>query len=321
MEQAGLGRRARRGFTLVELLVVIAIIGILVALLLPAIQAAREAARRSQCTNNLKNIGIALLNYHGAHKKFPDGMTLPERPTPEICPNGDCRGYSFYLTILDYMEQGVLSDIYNFKSVQGGGWLYQPRSVRDPLDNARISVYLCPSVRRWQERENEGYRRDYYGSAGGESTPYTNPQSGPVYQDGVMYGNSSTRISEITDGTSHTFIVGEDERGTYAGDGPGYMTGVGGPAVWYFGGSGYRLFPGSQGDGRALRTTHYPVNHFMASIPVSENNITPFGSAHPGGAQFVFCDGHVTFIQDGIDFDSYQWLSTRAGGEVIREQQ
>ena len=321
----------RRGaFTLVELLVVIAIIGILVALLLPAIQAAREAARRSQCTNNLKQIGIACLNYESAKRRFPDGDTakylFPGRVAAgEIeaaCPTGACRGPTVFVWILPYFEEGAVDA--GFDKEIGGGWLQMPRAMRDFLNAARIAIYLCPSVSRWNERMSEGYRRNYFGCLGGKShsstgvpNTYITGRGGPVVDDGVMYINSGTKLSEITDGTASTFLIGESVRGSRWGDGPGYGTDEGGPPVWYWSVDANPNVLASPTYGRSQRSTIMPLNGLIAAVQTSHENVIPFGSEHPGGAQLVFCDGHVEFLQDSIDFNLYQALSTRAGGEVI----
>lgn len=197
-------------------------------------------------------------------------------------------------------------------------------SKRRQLDNAYISIYLCPSVGKWQEREGEGYRRDYFGCFGGRghslsSDPLNVPlygQAGIVADDGIMYVNSGTRFTEIEDGSSNTFIAGESFFGLLLGDGPGYGECLGGPAVWYFGGAAKPNDLTSISYGRPLRGTKNPINTDMGCLEWDENNEIPFGSEHPGGCQMVFADGHVQFLVEEIDFDLYQAMSTRAGGEV-----
>ncbi len=318
-------KQPRIGFTLVELLVVIAIIGVLVALLLPAVQAAREAARRTQCNNNLKQIGLAMQNYHSARGSFPAGMAVK---IPEQCPI-DCRGIGMHVVLMPYFEEGLIEETFSDFYDASWGWASWAMDVNGLVDNAvpftPISAYLCPSVSRWDDLP---YRKDYFGVIGGALLdPPDLPRGfrGFSYTDGVMYANSFTRIGEITDGTSNTFAVGESIHGHPFGDGPNNINqpdgdGSGAPTQWWLGGSVRNSPPDDrdQSCGRILLSTLHPVN---SQLPVpledQDSNEVPFGSDHPGGAQFVFCDGHVGFIQDGIDINAYQWLSSRAGEEVV----
>ncbi|QDU88869.1 hypothetical protein Pla175_22530 [Pirellulimonas nuda] len=320
----------RSGFTLVELLVVIAIIGILVALLLPAVQAARESARRMQCTNNLKQMGLASLNYESARGRFPDGMTLDFEAG---CPAEGCRGWTHIHQTLPYYEEGALEAQFNFDF--DGGWLYFFRSLsaaqRDAMDNARLSALLCPSLSKWEETSGNGYRRDYYGSYGGrghsQSTgssrfgtvdPATTPivtASGIVADDGVLYVNSGTKFSQITDGSSNTFLAGESFFGT-RDSAPGYGTCEGGQPTWYQGGAGKSATNVSFT--RALRGTKNAINTDIGCNDPSDGNEVPFGSQHSGGGcNMLYADGHVEFLADNIDFDLYQATSTRAGADGI----
>ncbi|NOY42299.1 MAG: DUF1559 domain-containing protein [Planctomycetes bacterium] len=300
----------------------IAIIGVLVALLLPAIQAAREAARRSQCSNNLKQIGLAMQNYHAALGSFPAGVAIK---IPENCLNGNCRGIGMHVTLMPYFEQGVIGGTFADFHKAGFGWnawLQDPANAT--VKDSPVSTYLCPSAARWDDFPR---RKDYFGVVGGALTdPVDLPrgQRGFVYHDGVMYANSFTRIGEITDGTSNTFAVGESVHAAPFGDGPGYVGSggddSGGPTPWWLGGGFGESTPDhrDQSVGRVLRSTLNPINsNFPAPLDPQFSNEVPFGSDHPGGAQFVYCDGHVAFIQDAIDINAYQWLSSRAGGELV----
>ncbi|MCR9118949.1 MAG: DUF1559 domain-containing protein [bacterium] len=297
-----------RGFTLVELLVVIAIIGVLIALLLPAVQSAREAARRTQCNNNLKQMGLALHNYHDVNKKFPAGTYIEYTGTH--CNGNDCRGDSMYVAILPYVEQENLENQYNYDIVSG--WMGSAngtfRSNKSPV------FYLCPSNGKWSQHEN---RRDYFGITGGK-TLKAHGWRGNSYEDGVFYLNSWTRMADITDGTSTTFAMGEGVHPCKWGIGDGYGDGdVGGPAPWYSGGATLKNDPSRVSIGRVLRCTENAINSDVRTIADDEDNDVPMGSLHPTGSQFLYCDGHVQFVSETIDFNLYQSLSTRGGGEVV----
>ncbi len=310
-------KKPRSGFTLVELLVVIAIIGVLVALLLPAVQAAREAARRSQCVNNLKQLGLAMQNYHSAHGSFPAGVAVK---IPENCRGGgtDCRGFPMNVILMPYFEQGVIEEAFGGFYGKEWGWIAWIQDIDNLVDDAipdtPVSTYICPSNSRWEDYPQ---RKDYYGVVGGVvSVVPTQGTWGFVYNDGVMYPNSYTRIGEITDGTSNTFAVGEVVHAHPFGMGPGYGT-SGGPTNWWIGAHVNGSNPDVQSYGRSLLSTLNPINSQLPiPLAVTDGNEVPFGSDHPGGAQFVYCDGHVAFIQDAIDINVYQWLSSRAGEEV-----
>jgi len=314
--------RPLHGFTLVELLVVIAIIGVLVALLLPAVQAAREAARRSQCTNNLKQIGLAMQNYDSALGSFPPGALVE---IPEVCQRtGDCRGIAMHVLMMPYFEQDALQETFRPFYDSDGGWIDwavdENTGDVNPLISTPVSVYICPSSSRWTDYPE---RKDYFGVTGGALTEIPRAFRGLVFSDGVLYPNSFTRVGEITDGTSNTFAVGESVHGHPYGLGPGYLGkgggDSGGPVPWWYGVALSQSAPEQfQATGRVLLSTVNPINsQFQAPLEPLFNNEVPFGSDHAGGAQFVFCDGHVAFIQDAIDINAYQWLSSRAGEEVV----
>ncbi|TWT36008.1 Type II secretion system protein G precursor [Posidoniimonas corsicana] len=333
-------RRRERGFTLVELLVVIAIIGILVALLLPAVQSAREAARRSACQNNLKQIGLALQNYHNSNREFPPGTKVSLQDCRNNDPK-DCRGTGMYVLLMPYMEEGVLEDsiqqlVDQRRQQDGGGWTWSLYTKT----GARISVYQCPSV---SDELNFPERRDYFGISGGRNTSDDNPRPdaanvqpringwrGNIYTDGLFLHRDAIAIRQITDGTTNTMAVGESVHWSIVGHGPGYGDPqVGGPLAWFFGVDGpidwreeerYSMYLISAG--RVLRTTHEPMNTSLRpwssnAEALKKDMDAPLSSEHPGGIQVVFADGHVDFLNEAIDFLIYESLATRAGDEVI----
>ena len=315
----------RNAFTLVELLVVITIIGILIALLLPAVQAAREAARRMQCSNNLKQIGLAVLGYEETFGTFPAGAAIPG--------GSGGRGNPLYVSILPYLELGSLEALYDYRKPDG--WLdaWRDTNAAQPagiLRHTPVAAYKCPSESKWEsvvdsmgspaETYNVGpMRRVYYGVAGGRNAAGSG-NHGNTYRDGVMYANSFTRIAYMVDGTSNTMAVGECTHPQLYGSGPGYgKPEVGGPAMWADGGgadAGTSPPPASEDMSRCLASSHYPINYDMITaggMAASERAHVPFFSEHPGGTQFVFCDGHVEFLPEAINIDIYQSLSTKAG--------
>ncbi|MBC8354754.1 MAG: DUF1559 domain-containing protein [Planctomycetes bacterium] len=241
------------GFTLVELLVVIAIIGILVSLLLPAVQAARESARRTECQNNLKQIGLASHMYSDSFKVYPYGYQQTYR------------GYGFGVFLLMFMENKTL---YDAVAPDGQTWNYSTAS-NSPASN-RISTYICPSS------THEGL---YHGFLG--RTSYVG-SSGPYYTSGAplsgVFGQrSATTMAQITDGLSNTILVGETEDQRTSHIAP----------IW--------IGPYCFAEQSARRT--------MAGTKINSGD-GAFGSRHPGGAQFVYTDGSVQFLNEYIDADN-----------------
>ena len=297
-----------QGFTLVELLVVIAIIGILIALLLPAVQAAREAARRMGCSNNEKQFGVALANYVGAIGVYPPGRMSCDGRTDGPCLNlaGYQRpGTSGFVMLLPYLE---LNDIY----AQCGGFqlgaLYpaQPGDSADGTTNGwetpqitkvlamRPSVFVCPSD--IAEPLFNGRATGSYALSQGSRGPVhygIRQDEMKHYNNGVFMYKTLYKVRDITDGLSHTFFVGEGSRGDQRE-------------------TANRWTVGSR-HLDSLRTTEAP----MSSIPETGREFYgyyvngAFRSEHPGGCMFLFGDGHAEFIDEAVDHKVYEEFSTR----------
>jgi prepilin-type N-terminal cleavage/methylation domain-containing protein len=281
-----------RGFTLVELLVVITIIGILIALLLPAVQAAREAARRMSCSNNLKQIGLALHMHHDAKDCLPDGWTGYDAAGKPLF-NGPT-GWGWAAHILPYLEQANVHD----------GLMRLDLSVYDPANQlARemvLGVYRCPSDSSEPTCDLGGYKvaaSNYVGVFGaGELHEAVEAVAGggQCLGDGTFYHNSRLNFREIRDGLSMTFLVGERA----VKEEHFYSTWVG-------------LFPSApHPPARIVGEAHSPPN----AVSDEPHN---FSSYHTMGTHFLLADGSVRLISQYIDLGTYHALCTRAGGEVI----
>jgi prepilin-type N-terminal cleavage/methylation domain-containing protein/prepilin-type processing-associated H-X9-DG protein len=326
--QSSFGQPTSHGFTLVELLVVIAIIGILVALLLPAVQAAREAARRSQCTNNLKQIGIALQNYETVHKQFPAGRFGCDTWTGQPCvglPVSERVGASLFVAILPFLEEQTLFDEFNKEKFVGGPWLTSSGGDLTWLTRyetairARPSVFVCPSDEAPECCVPDGTlivgeshylsgrvtcaaTGNYAGVMASMEGPPDNSYLVKLGSGAFLYVKK-LGLREFTDGLSSTLFVGEGIV-TDTADGSGI--------VWNL---GYRF--------STLRTTVNPINTPPGKgIVTTAANRVPmngaFQSRHPGGAQFVFGDAHVAFLDDNIDLlRVFAPLATRNGEETI----
>ncbi|MEO2048216.1 MAG: DUF1559 domain-containing protein [Pirellulales bacterium] len=341
---------SHRGFTLVELLVVIAIIGVLVALLLPAVQSARETARRSHCLNNLKQIGLGILNYESAQGKLPAGI---EVDFDKDC-SSSCRGIPLYILIMPYLESSAVdagvTRMINTRTTSSWAWT---KILEDPaLVNLAINVYKCPSTSTWQ---SVGARRDYTGVTGGarNQSPGTSDDlrqprgrsssRGDVFTNGMMVMGIARSLQQVTDGTSHTFVVGESISPTKWGNSDGYGRGevcpegyapgvesCGGPGAWWHGGS---CGPPNRRDplesvkwwnthsvGRALTSVDKVLNsqYIDPQLNDNESNQPCFSSDHPGGVHFLFVDGHSQFISESIDHETtLQFLATYSQEEII----
>ena len=308
--------RSRRAFTLIELLVVVLIVGLLIALLLPAVQASREASRRLQCMNNLRQIGLALENYSSVVGVYPPGWI-------SSAPGLDIPLWGWGARLLVFLEQNPLTE---------GDLLGQYFATRATatVQLTTLSVFLCPSspsgglVDRHEDRFDFMFAQfapsNYVGSAGDK-----NPLDFPQKCGGVFFENSAVAAANIPDGMSSTLLVGERSRdlseATWSGGfvarnctGPSWPVQVCDDALLSFtlsnagpptssGFTGGRLDPGIQ-------------------VP---NDLGPgpsgYRSLHPGGCNFLFCDGSVRFVKETVNPPIFAALATRAGGEVVGGEQ
>ena len=308
--------KGRIGFTLVELLVVIAIIGILVALLLPAVQAARESARRMTCTNNLRQIALALQGYESAYQEFPMGGRT------------DGHMLSWHAEILPYIEQTAIYDQIDF-SLQNG-W---QQTINHSLAMNPIETYFCPSlydgvlgarhngidkvpeVRKSlfgssKYQGEQAYGHHYHGVMGAKGfNTFTNSdyplqpdpaKCGPRDEsatNGMLYLDEQVFMAQVSDGTSHTLMVGEQHFCTIA---------------WI---ASVSSSPNSPCDVGCCKNVALAINF----DPYGPWNDRSFGSAHPGGVQFALVDGSAHFVSEDIDIATYLALASRNEGETGAE--
>ena len=314
----------RRGFTLIELLVVIAIIAVLIALLLPAVQQAREAARRSQCKNNLKQLALALHNYHDVYTAFP----INYRPSGTTFDDATYSVWSWMQSTLPYIEQGNLYDTL----VPGA-----PMETHAPSKLASetpIATFLCPSdstsqggmlagrsdiadanlrkaVTNYKACLGQNWEWATFNSPGrGKNSGQTNglvfcdglicpTTSGTTPSDPAWIGGNQSNMGSISDGTTNTFAIGEAVAGWSQWN-------------WWF------------NCNASTATCAIPLNYRKGLVDLQANahdwnRNYSFFSQHTGGAQFAMCDGSVQFISDNINQDTYQNLGSLSGGEVVGE--
>lgn len=325
---------ALAGFTLVELLVVIAIIGILVALLLPAVQSAREAARRTQCVNGEKQLALAVMTFEDANKRFPacyGGFAFGDTNRTKIrARRNEETGVGWMLEVLPQLEEQAVYDQFKENGAFEGFFdtrrgLKDQRIIDRKLMEIEIEMLQCPSDESVAElSDNQAQwagvfvsRTSYKGNAGNpiyfqrttdiltefphnlDTDEYRGYSGAPC--PGVFYYASylsPTTFSKIPDGTSKTMMLGED------------VAEWNNHAATFYGNTNYS-------------STIVPLNFFDESLRQPPTNYLPwqygsgFRSLHPGGANFAWCDGSVSFISEDIDHDLYQSLSTRAGEETL----
>ncbi|HUY90115.1 MAG TPA: DUF1559 domain-containing protein [Pirellulales bacterium] len=293
-----------RGFTIIELLVVIAIIGLLMALLLPAVQAAREAARRAECVNHLKQMGIALQNYHDIQRALPPGYISAFTST------GDDTGpgWGWASLLLPQLEQTPAFNVIQFVLPIEAPANAQARLFEFP-------VYLCPSDSTavawwaWTRDPSTGAPIAHICQVGPSNYVGMYGDSEPgVDGNGLFFRNSSIRLRDITDGLSQTIAVGERSHDF-------------GEATWVGSVTGAVLFPSDTngiGFTRAENSTGMVLGHAGEGFGPGDPNadVNQFYSRHGRGVNFLFADGHVSYLPVSTDYRSYLAMSTRAGGET-----
>jgi prepilin-type N-terminal cleavage/methylation domain-containing protein/prepilin-type processing-associated H-X9-DG protein len=317
-------RAARaRGFTLIELLVVIAIIAILMALLLPAVQQAREAARRTQCKNNLKQIGLAIHNYESSHRTFPPGrLNFP-------------MVFSAQAQILPYLDGANLYNLIDFNVRPSFGPPSTPMTQNEVAARTVVPTYLCPSDFE-QVPQNDFGPTNYVACAGSGVGASASIRSG----DGVMFHGSRIRFRDVTDGLSNTVCFGEHTLGK--GGNPSSPAGgspvdpelevlelAGGTATTdaacvpgggnWSGLRGAKWLNGHYGD--TLYNHYYAPNSRQFDCGNASHNfgLTAARSRHDGGVHVGLCDGSVRFVSENLNLATWRGLATCGGNEILGE--
>ncbi len=295
-----------RGFTLVELLVVIAIIGILVAMLLPAVQAAREAARRINCGNNLKQLGLACQSYHDSYHALPIGSLPGAAPNQTASP----QYWLWRAGLFPYIEENNVYTLISY-STDCFSWsvsLSANNFSASPI-NKCIAPMICPSdpnsLQIWyQAAYGQFSTSSYFGNEGtlehGSPSP-PNPTGAPPY-NGVIFWGSSVRFADIVDGLSNTLLIGERPA----------------PIDQYW---GWTICGYGDGDGTGdgMLTSAGFVQGYANSV--NDADTLHYWSNHSGGAQFVFVDGSVHFLDYAIDANLFNSIATRNGREQVDQAQ
>ncbi len=295
--------RSNRGFTLVELLVVITIISVLIGLLLPAVQAAREASRRTRCQNNLKQQMLAVLSFESQKRHLPAGSFITNEQFT--------LGTSWRVLILPQIEQDALLERISLNKEGGFDNQLAAQTIPD--------LYQCPSA---EFELQDGLLRSHYDavSGSGYSTEsrwdLEDSLCGDIFTDGVFYPNSAIRLGQITDGTSNTFAIGER---AYLVD-KEWLSG----SVWYEEPDEFMCMYSTKNVRYPINADHEQFGYSMTdrSAPATQRKILGndifFGSHHAGGAHFAMVDGSVHFLDESIDFVLFGNMASRDGGEVSR---
>jgi prepilin-type N-terminal cleavage/methylation domain-containing protein/prepilin-type processing-associated H-X9-DG protein len=343
-----------RAFTLIELLVVIAIIAVLIALLLPAVQAAREAARRIQCVNNMKQLGLAMHNYHSANNSFPTGCVrgvgVPLLPGGKNCGTNvfsSCQNTPWFCLMLSYFEQGTLANSYNYSIGAEGPMNPLPLGffVNSTVCGSKISTFQCPSDRQNLFQVSPSYaggalkdpiftKGNYAASWGNlywgqdllaPASPMVDPATGglPVFAKSA-FGFYTVGLGAFTDGSSNTVAMAEVLQGaTYDVRGMMWSTIPGGASFMS------RLAPNNPVDyyrtgivGDLLNSTEFCTSEPVQGLPCNGNGSDKSAyagsrSKHSGGVNALLADGSVRFIKNSVSMPTWLGLNTIDSGEVI----
>lgn len=344
MNQKSLSRiQKRSGFTLIELLVVIAIIAVLISLLLPAVQSAREAARRAQCVNNLKQLGLAVHNYESANGSFPTGRIYGPRPGrpatdfPTIF--AGAQGTTWFCLMMPYIEQTNLANGFNYTLGSEGPTTPLPTGffANSTVSTTKISSFQCPSDEPRVFRINPGYaggvlsgfamtKGNYAGNWGNASWGQDlggNAVLKAAYQKSA-FGHTSVLISQFTDGTSNSILIGEVIQGAeYDARGMMWSTVMGGCSYTS------RFTPNGTKDSFDLKNGYdqmpnapglFCVNEARLPCQPGNSDSDQFAgsrSRHPGGVNIAFADGSVRFLKDSVNGATWNALHSIKAGEVI----
>ena len=324
-------QKHRRGFTLIELLVVIAIIAILVALLLPAVQQAREAARRSQCKNNLKQMGVALHNYHEVAGQFPAALLNSGRYTTGNAKNGQTRNTTGWTMLLPYMDETARYDGWNFDSGSSSsnpraGGTAPDSTVNAPLWATVPRSYLCPSHPEAGEKSTYAPGTgSFYSRRDATRTSYL--FSTGVYTDynanygayntnrrqGAFGNNGGAKFKHITDGTSNCIAVGEAWGGSNYRRSSHYGPwGLVGTHTCCHG----RVVTNSNLTYTARHAQDWHINSTWRGDARARVYAWVFSSGHAGGAHFLFSDGSSRFLNDTMDYGTFTKLAYIHDGEL-----
>ncbi|HQX49998.1 MAG TPA: DUF1559 domain-containing protein [Planctomycetaceae bacterium] len=330
----------RGGFTLIELLVVIAIIAILIALLLPAVQQAREAARRTQCKNSLKQLGLALHNHHDTFLRLPPGAAQDNQPFSNA--NSGGWGSSWMVFILPYIEQAPM---YNAYQLSGNSGCFNANN-NTVVKNVRMPAYACASsvITDFGPSGTQGMIAHYAGIAGavnGNIPGYTESRNiagphGIISAGGVLFAGSKTNFRDLTDGLTNVIMLGETS--DYMRDTTGAARKdwtLGYPYAWTMGTDhDYAASPTSTERVFNTTTIRWKINDKKKSgagntgwtgdgttegIRNDSGVNIPLNSAHVGGVQVLLSDGSVRFLSENIDFATLNRLATRDDGQVLGE--